>query len=152
MILWKKRWAFEAICLWNSRLQTARLLKCLKIPMSERLWRVNMLNGPKHCWNLHGSIFLRFLITLKKNQLEKIFLSSMWNLDTVCYYIDSWWQVLSLSISECLKQPIQMQLSRNQKIFSEFFFCICGIYKKFWILWKKRWASEVICFLNYRLQ
>ena len=27
----------------------AWLLKCLKSPVSEYLWRVNMLKGPKHC-------------------------------------------------------------------------------------------------------
>ena len=61
----------------------------------------------------------------------------MWNLETVCYYIDSWWQVLSLSISECLKQPIQMQLSRNQKTFSEFFFAFAESTKNFEYFGKK---------------
>ena len=58
-------------------------LKCLKSPVSEHLWTVNMLRGPKHC--------LLF---------EKLF---------------------SLSKSERLTEPIQMQLSPNQKIFSQFF-------------------------------
>ena len=35
-----------------------RLLKCLKSPMSEHLWTVNMLKGPKSCLNFHGSIFV----------------------------------------------------------------------------------------------
>ena len=47
--------------------------------MSEHLWIVNMLKGPKDCFNLHGS---------KR---------------------------------ECLTQPIQMELSQNQKIFADFF-------------------------------
>ena len=58
----------------------------------------------------------------------------------------------SVSKNEWLRQRIRMQLSPNQKIFSEFFFFISGIYIKFEILWKKTWASEVICFWNYRLQ
>ena len=29
-----------------------------KNPLSEHLWTVNMLNGPKHCLNPHGSIFV----------------------------------------------------------------------------------------------
>ena len=45
-----------------------------------------------------------------------------------------------------------MELSQYQKIFSENFFCIIGIYIQFGIFWKKRWASEVIPFWNYRLQ
>ena len=28
-----------------------------KNPVSEHLWPINMLNGPKHCLNPHGSIF-----------------------------------------------------------------------------------------------
>ena len=31
-----------------------------KKPLSQHLWAVNMLKGPKDCLNLHGSIFLRF--------------------------------------------------------------------------------------------
>ena len=29
-----------------------------KNPVSEHLWTINMLNGPKHCLNPHGSIFV----------------------------------------------------------------------------------------------
>ena len=54
---WKKRWALEVICFWNYTLQKAGLLKCLKRSVSEHLWTVNMLKGPKHCLNLHGRIF-----------------------------------------------------------------------------------------------
>ena len=32
------------------------------------------------------------------------------------------------------------------------FFLICGIYIKLGILSKKKWASEVICLLNYRVK
>ena len=42
-------------------------------------------------------------------------------------------------------------ISKSKKIFLIFFW-ISGIYIKFGILWKKNWASEVICFRNYRLQ
>ena len=42
-------------------------------------------------------------------------------------------------------------ISKSKNIF-EFFFCICGIYIKFGILWKKRWASKDICFWSYRRQ
>ena len=33
-----------------------------------------MLKGPKHCMDLHGSIFLIFLISLKGNQLKNFVL------------------------------------------------------------------------------
>ena len=45
---------------WNWRPQKARLLKCLKRPVSEHLWRVNMLKGPKHWLNFHSSFFVNF--------------------------------------------------------------------------------------------
>ena len=57
----------------------------------------------------------------------------------------------SLTKSKCLTQPIQMQLSRNEQIFS-IFLCISGMYIKFEKLWKRIWASEVISFWTYRLQ
>ena len=38
----------------------------------------------------------------------------------------------------------------SKNIFS-IFFCISEIYIKFGILSKRRWASEIICFQNYRL-
>ena len=59
-IFWNKRWASDVICFWNYTLQNAGLLKCLKSSVSEHLWAVNMGKGPKHCLNLHGSIFLGF--------------------------------------------------------------------------------------------
>ena len=62
-----------------------------------------------------------FLMTLKKIDLEKFCLSNVRNLQTVSQHIDTRWQVFLLSKSECLKQPIQIQLSRNREIFSEFF-------------------------------
>ena len=38
----------------------------------------------KHCINLHGRIFVIFLMTQKENQLEKLCFSSIGNLETVC--------------------------------------------------------------------
>ena len=35
--------------------------KCLKSPISEDSSRRNMVNGSKHCWNLHGSTFIIFI-------------------------------------------------------------------------------------------
>ena len=142
----------EVICFWNYRLQKAGLLKCIKSPVSEHLWTVNMLKCPKDCLSLHGSIFLIFLITLKENQLHKFCFSSVCNLETVCYHINTRWQAFCLSKPECLSQPIQMQISPNHKIFSEFFSAFSQSTLNFGILWKKWWASEVVCFWNYRLQ
>ena len=110
-----------------------------------------MLKGRKHCLNMHKSIFVIFLCTLKGYQVEKLCFSSIWNSEIVCYHIDTRWQVFSLSKCECLTEPIQMQLSQNLRLLAQFSL-ISVIYIKSWILWKRRWSLEVICFLNYRLQ
>ena len=110
-----------------------------------------MLKGRKHCLNMHKSIFVIFLCTLKGYQVEKLCFSSIWNSEIVCYHIDTRWQVFSLSKCECLAEPIQMQLSQNLRLLAQFSL-ISVIYIKSWILWKRRWSLEVICFLNYRLQ
>ena len=56
-ILLRKIWASEVISYWNYRLEKAELLKWTKNSLSEHLWTVNMLKGPKHWLNMHGSIF-----------------------------------------------------------------------------------------------
>ena len=84
--------------------------------------------GQSTCWgvpktpSIPVAVFsLDFLITLKENQLEKLCFSSIWNLGTVCWDIDTRWQVFSLCKSECLTQPIQMLFSQNQIMFSDIF-------------------------------
>ena len=72
-ILWTKRSASEAISFWNYRLQKARLLKCLKSPVSEHLWTVNMLKGPNDCINLHGSVFFYISWSLRNEIRSKNF-------------------------------------------------------------------------------
>ena len=68
----KERWASEVIWFWNYKLKKAGLLKWLKSPVSEHLWGVNMLKGTKHCLNQHDSIFVVFLISMKKKSARKI--------------------------------------------------------------------------------
>ena len=53
-------------------MQKAGLFKNLKSLVSEYLWIVNMLKGPKHCLNLHGSIFAMFLDHSVKEAARKI--------------------------------------------------------------------------------
>ena len=60
------------ICFLNYRLQTAGLLKCLESHLPEHLWRVNMLTGPKHCFNQHGGIFVGFFDQYERKPAPKI--------------------------------------------------------------------------------
>ena len=65
-MLWEKRWASGVISFWNYRLQKVGLLKFPKSLVAEHFCRVNMLNGPKHCMNLHGSILFIFFVHFEK--------------------------------------------------------------------------------------
>ena len=57
----------------NYKLQNAWLLKCLKRPVSEHFWTVNMLKGSKNFLNLHHSSFAIFF----ELHVEKFCLSSI---------------------------------------------------------------------------
>ena len=142
----------EVIFFWNYRLQKARLLKCRKSPLSEHLWTVNMLKGPKDCFNLHGSIFAIFFDNYERKSAPKVF---FWN------YLRSWdcflryWQPMTTILSHqkrMFNATNSNAIISKSKIICWIFFCISGIYIKSVTLWKKRWASEPICFWNYRLQ
>ena len=61
----------------NYELRKTWLDKCLESPISEDPPTSNMVNGPKHCWNLHDSVFIKFIITVKKIELEKVAVSDI---------------------------------------------------------------------------
>ena len=77
----KKGWASEVISYWNYRHEKGQLLKCPKNSVSERLWTVNMLNGPKHCLNPHDSIFVIFFDHSQRISAPKTFFQK---------YLKSW--------------------------------------------------------------
>ena len=55
------------------KLQTAEsALKCLKRPVSEQLWTVNVLKGPKSFLNMHASIFDIFFDDFERKSVRKI--------------------------------------------------------------------------------
>ena len=60
------------ICFSNDRLQKAGLLKSLQNLVLKYLWTVNISKGPKHCLNLHRSIFVVFFDHSQKNSAGKI--------------------------------------------------------------------------------
>ena len=43
------------------------LNKCLKGLVSDNPWTSNMVNGPKHCWNLNNKTFTIFIGPCEKN-------------------------------------------------------------------------------------
>ena len=48
----------------------------------------NMVDGPKHCWNLNHTTFSIFIDHCEGNPVEKVSLSNMQNLLTFCEHID----------------------------------------------------------------
>ena len=59
----------------NYRLGKTSLDQCVKSTVSERPLTVNMLKGPKYLYNLHGSTFTIFFITLGDIDKENVSLS-----------------------------------------------------------------------------
>ena len=56
----------------NYTLEKAELLKWTEKLVSEHLLTVNMLKDPKHCLNLHGSIFSIFFDHSERESAQKI--------------------------------------------------------------------------------
>ena len=63
---------------WTYGLRKTWLDKCLKSPVSEDPSTSNMVNGPKHCWNLNDSTFTIFIDRCEENQALKIFCDWYW--------------------------------------------------------------------------
>ena len=61
MKFFKKEMTLSADLFSNLRLQKMWLDKCLKSPNSEDPLTSDMLNGPKHCWNLNDNNFTIFI-------------------------------------------------------------------------------------------
>ena len=68
----------------NNPVRKRGLDKCLKNQPSECISTNNMLNGHKDCWNVDDGTFLIFIDHSEYIQLEKVYVSSMQNLKTVC--------------------------------------------------------------------
>ena len=89
--------------------------KRLKCPVSEDPSPSNMLNVPKHCWNLHQCTFVLLIDYWKLNLVGNSLLY---------WHAKSWDCLLTLWLPmKCilfLRETIQMQLSHKQKPFSAF--------------------------------
>ena len=100
--------------------------------MLEHLWTINILKGPKDCLYLHSGIFVIFFDHCEVKSARKT-------------------SILSQEKWESNGTNSNAFMSKSKNVFW-ILSCISRTYIKFRILWKNRWASEVIFFLNYRLQ
>ena len=58
-------------------------IRYIESPAREDLLKGNMVNEPKHCWNVNSSIFTSFMIAVKVMELKKFSFNDMQNLKTV---------------------------------------------------------------------
>ena len=73
-----------------------------------------MLKGVKHCWNLRDNSFIFLRDHSEKDWAGKRLYSHRWNLRTAH-------DIFYLYKEESTPQPIEMQISKNTKTFSELF-------------------------------
>ena len=67
----KKRWLSLLMYFQNYTPRKTWLDQCLKSRVSRDPSQSNMVNAPKHCWNLHGSIFTRSIDRCEGNWFAK---------------------------------------------------------------------------------
>ena len=117
----------------NYRLRKSWLVKCLKSLVSEHLARVNMLNSLKNCIAAFPPYFF---ITLAKSELENVRLcvSKILRVFLTRLIVDDKY---SLRNRKILLQPIQLELSKEEKICSRLFPEYTEIYIKCSTFWKK---------------
>ena len=106
-----------------SKLRTLKtwLDKCLKSFVSEDLSTSNMINGPKHCWNLHDSTFNMFTDQCQGDWVGASL--SYWHAKCNDYR----------SYNDTSSDAI---IHETKKIFKTFC-CNFEICIKFWTFWKK---------------
>ena len=96
--------------------------KCLKSATSQYLLTSNMVNALEHCSNLNDGSSITFIYWLlwRKLSLKKslLVICKILRLFVNTFTAYDKYSVLNM---EYLKPPIDMQLSRKQKAFSEFF-------------------------------
>ena len=67
----KKTWPSQLMHFRSYGLRKPWFNTCLKSPVSEDISNSNMVNGPKHCWNLTHSTFSKFIDQCESNRVGK---------------------------------------------------------------------------------
>ena len=111
----------HSFCISEMRTLKTWLDKCRKRLVSEDPSRSNMVNVPKHCWNVHYSTLMIFIVHCLGNWVGKSL--SYWHAKSRDWLLTHWLPMKSILflIGTISRLPIYMQLSQKQKNFSEFF-------------------------------
>ena len=115
----KKRWPSKLMNFPNYRVGKTWLDNCLKSPVLKDLSTRNIVNGPKHCWNLNDNIFTIFIAHCVGISVKKVLLVLLKILRLVFNTFTAN-EKYSLLNKENLTQPIHIQLSQKQEFFEGF--------------------------------
>ena len=121
MNILKKRMTHIGLAIPKLRTPNTWLDKCLKSPVSEDSSKKNMVNGLKHCWNLHQSAFIIFIDYCHGNWVGK----------SLFYWHDKSWECLLAHwmpmtsilflIGTIWRYQLRCNYLRNKKLFLKFF-------------------------------
>ena len=134
---------------WTYGLRKTWLGKRLKSPLSEDPSTSNMVNGPKHCWNLNDSTFTIFIDRCEENHALKIFCDWYWK-SSDCF-LTHWLPMTSiLFLTEAIYCNIfRCNYLRNEKYFMNFFFNFLNL-DSILNIFKKKMTLIADVFLNLR--
>ena len=120
----KKKWLSKPIYFRNYLLRKTWLDKCLKSLVSEEPLTTNIVNRPKHCWNLNESIY-NIYWSLKRQLSWKKSLLGIWKI--LRFFVNTLAADYKYSLlnRENLTEPLQILLFEKEKSFSQIFFFFC---------------------------
>ena len=133
--------------IFNLSVKKKWLDKCLKSPVLEDPSTSNMVNGPRHCWNLNGSTFTIFIGQCEGNSVAKTF--SWWYQNYLDYFLTHWLPMTSILF---LREAIYCNIFwcnylRKRKLFLNFFLHFRNLGSVLYIL-KKKMTLIADVFLN----
>ena len=90
----KKKMTLIAFTFLKLRTRKRWLDKCLKSPFSDYPSTSNIVNVPKHCWNMRRSTFIRYIDHCKVNRIEKSL--PYWNAKSWYCLLTHWLPIKSI--------------------------------------------------------
>ena len=127
----KQSWRSYFVYFGSQRFWKTWLRKCLNSPASYHHSSLNMLEGPKHLWNLHESTFIKLCCISEGDWLRKPLLLVIFVIFPLFVRTLTAGDKYSLCNIWNLGDLIQMQLSKKSKNLLWNFFSISEMYIKF---------------------
>ena len=136
------------MCFWTDGLRKICLDKCLKSPLSEDPLTSNMVNGPKHCWNLNESTFTIFIDHCQGNSVGTS--PSEWSAKYYDCFLTCWLPMTSIVflIETIYSNIFTWNYLRNKKLLRIFLYF--GHSDSILNIFKKKMTLIAHVFLNLR--